>query len=114
MICCDRVEVVSKVVPYVAMKGVHSDERAMFVGKLVSFAVFYGRCVAFEEVVDIKEPFDLAKVKGYRPFYKKEHTKAGNDIATATFPFLSEVIANPSASVEALFSKKPKSLRRPT
>ncbi|GJR83988.1 hypothetical protein Tco_0154773 [Tanacetum coccineum] len=54
------------------------------------------------------------KVKGYRPTYKKEYTKASNDLTTATFPFLSEVIANHSTSVEALLSKKPKSLRRPT
>ncbi|GJR46711.1 putative reverse transcriptase domain-containing protein [Tanacetum coccineum] len=69
----DRIltEVVSKMVPYVAMELVHSDEMAMLVGKLVSSASFYRRCVAFEEVADVKEPFDLAKVKGYRPSYKK-------------------------------------------
>nr|GFC49669.1 hypothetical protein [Tanacetum cinerariifolium] len=47
------------------------------------------------------------------PSYKKEHTKAGNDLATATFPFLSEVIANPFTSVKALLSKKLKSLHHP-
>nr|GEY39165.1 hypothetical protein [Tanacetum cinerariifolium] len=31
--------------------------------ELVSSAVFYGRCAAFEEVTKIKEPFDLSKVK---------------------------------------------------
>ncbi|GKG59013.1 hypothetical protein Tco_0602722, partial [Tanacetum coccineum] len=34
-------------------------------------------------------------------------------LATATFPFLSEVIADPFASVEVLLSKKSKSLRHP-
>ncbi|GJU11466.1 hypothetical protein Tco_1133862 [Tanacetum coccineum] len=48
------------------------------------------RCAAFEKVADMKEPFDLPKVKVYRPSYKKEHTQAGNKIATATFPWLSE------------------------
>ncbi|GKB90513.1 hypothetical protein Tco_0962785 [Tanacetum coccineum] len=96
----DRAEVVLKVVPYVAMKLVHSDEMAMLVGKLVSSVVFYERCATFEEVADIKEPFDLVKVKGYRPSYKKEHTKPGNDLATASFLFLSEVVADPSTSVE--------------
>ncbi|GKB07721.1 hypothetical protein Tco_0836005 [Tanacetum coccineum] len=109
-----RAEVVSKVVPYVAMKLVHSDEMAMLVGKLVSSAGFYRRCVVFKEAADMKQPFDLEKVKGYRPSYKKEHTKAGNDLATATFPFLSKVITDPSASVEALLTKKPKSIRHPT
>nr|GEY74221.1 hypothetical protein [Tanacetum cinerariifolium] len=69
---------------------------------------------ALKEVAGMKEPFDLAKVKGYNPSYKKEHTKAGNDIAIATFPFLSEVVADPSAPIEALLSKKPHSLQRPT
>ncbi|GJY27566.1 hypothetical protein Tco_0403333 [Tanacetum coccineum] len=109
-----RAEVVSKVVPYVDIDLVQSDEIAMLVGKLVSFAIFYGRCTAFEEVADMKEPFDMAKVKGYMPSYKKEHTKGGNDLSTATFPFLSEVVVDPSASVEVLLSKKPKSLCRPT
>ncbi|GJY29005.1 hypothetical protein Tco_0404772 [Tanacetum coccineum] len=107
---CDRVEVVSKVVPYVAMELVHSHEMAMLVGKLMSSAIFYGRYASFKEVKSMKEPFDLAKVKGYRPSYKKEHTKAGNDLANTIFPFSSEVIADPSALVEALLSKKPKSL----
>ncbi|GJT88348.1 hypothetical protein Tco_1070065 [Tanacetum coccineum] len=97
------------------VKGCYnSDEMAMLVGKLVSASIFYRRCVAFEEVADMKESFDLVKVKGYRPSYKKAHTKADNDLATATFPFLSEVVADPSVSVKALLSKKPKSLRRPT
>ncbi|GJT39937.1 zinc knuckle CX2CX4HX4C containing protein [Tanacetum coccineum] len=111
---CNRAEVVSKVVPYVAMELVHSNEMVVIVEKLMSFAIFYKSCAALEEVANMKEPFDLAKVKGYRPTYKKEHTKAGNDLDTATFPFLSEVVADPSASVEALLSKKSKSIRRPT
>ncbi|GJV94703.1 hypothetical protein Tco_1546280 [Tanacetum coccineum] len=56
----------------------------------------------------------LGKGERLLPSYKKEHTKAGNDLTTATFPFLSEVLANLSASVEALLSKKPKSLCCPT
>ncbi|GJY41197.1 hypothetical protein Tco_0428467 [Tanacetum coccineum] len=111
---CDRVEVVLKVVPYVAMDLVQSDEMGRLVAKLVSSAVFYGRCAAFEEVADMKEPFDLDKVKDYRPSYKKEHTRARNDLSTTTFPFLSKVIADPFAPIEDLLSKKPRSLRRPT
>ncbi|GJT39355.1 hypothetical protein Tco_0939220 [Tanacetum coccineum] len=110
---CNRAEVVSKVVPYVAMELVHSDEMAMLFGKFVSFAIFYGRCAAFEEVANMKEPFDLAKVKGYRPTYKKEHMKDGNGLAADTFPFLLEVVADYFASVKAFLSKKPKSLRHP-
>ncbi|GKD39158.1 hypothetical protein Tco_1259365 [Tanacetum coccineum] len=110
---CNRAKVVSKVVPYVAMELVHSDEMAMLFGKFMPFAIFYGRCAAFEEVVNMKEPFYLAKVKGYRPTYKKEHTKDGNGLAADTFPFLSEVVADPSTSVEAFLSKKPMSLLHP-
>ncbi|GJZ57914.1 hypothetical protein Tco_0613408 [Tanacetum coccineum] len=54
--------------------------------KLVSPGFVYGRCRAFEQVVDMKEPFDLSKVRGYRSSYKKDHTQASNDLATATFP----------------------------
>ncbi|GJZ76432.1 putative reverse transcriptase domain-containing protein [Tanacetum coccineum] len=71
----DRREVVSKVVPYVAMKLVHNDEMGSLVGNLVSSAIVYGRCRAFEQVDDMKEPFDLSKVKGYRSSYKKIYTQ---------------------------------------
>ncbi|GKB25683.1 hypothetical protein Tco_0865084 [Tanacetum coccineum] len=69
----DRMEVVSKVVPYAAMELIHSDDLGSLVGRFVSSAIFYGRCKAFEQVAGMKEPFDLSKVKGYRPSYKKEH-----------------------------------------
>ncbi|GJZ93091.1 hypothetical protein Tco_0665156 [Tanacetum coccineum] len=70
----DRREVVSKVVPYAAMELVHSDDMGSLVGKLVSSAIVYGRCRDFEQVADMKEPFDLLKVKGYHSSYKKDHT----------------------------------------
>ncbi|GJS71600.1 hypothetical protein Tco_0704441 [Tanacetum coccineum] len=107
---CDRAEVVLKVVPYVAIELVQSDEMGRLIAKLVSSAVFYVRYAAFEEVVAMKDPFDLAKVKDYQPSYKKEHTQAGNDLATTTFTFLSEVIADPFAPIEDFLSKKPRSL----
>nr|GEV24480.1 hypothetical protein [Tanacetum cinerariifolium] len=106
-------EVVSKVVPYIAMELVYSDKLGMLVGKIVSFVVLYGRCASFEEVVEMKKPFDLTKVKGYRPLYK-EHTKARNNLATATFPFLFKVVSDPSTLIEALLLKKPPTLQRPT
>ncbi|GJW82629.1 hypothetical protein Tco_0155774 [Tanacetum coccineum] len=109
----DRREVVSKVVPYAVMELVHSDDMGTLIGRLVSFAILYGRCKAYEQVADIKEPFDLSKVKGYRSSYKKDHTQASNDLAIATFPWLDEFMADPSASIEALLSKKPPSLQRP-
>ncbi|GKB64109.1 hypothetical protein Tco_0920295 [Tanacetum coccineum] len=87
----------SKVAALEAEKGkleaVHSYEMAILVRRFVSSAIFYGRCAALEE---------------------KEHTNAGNNFVAATFPFISEVVADHSASVEALFSKEPKSLCRPT
>ncbi|GJY00244.1 hypothetical protein Tco_0357262 [Tanacetum coccineum] len=81
--------------------------------KLVSSAIFFGRCHAFEEVANMKELFDLTKVKGYRSSYKQEHTKVGNEFATTIFPFLFDVVADPHASVKALLSKKPRVLQRP-
>ncbi|GJS38268.1 hypothetical protein Tco_0563311 [Tanacetum coccineum] len=109
----DRREVVSKVVPYACMELLHSDELGRLVGKLVSSAITFGRCRAYEQVARMKEPFDLSKVKGYRPSYEKEHTQASNDLATATFSWLNEYVADASASVEALLSKKPPTLQKP-
>ncbi|GJU07605.1 hypothetical protein Tco_1124035 [Tanacetum coccineum] len=81
----DRDEVVSKVVPYVAMEIVQSYKMGRLVAKLV---------------------------KGYRPTYKKEHIQASNNLVAATFPFLYEVVVDPFASVEALLSMKPRTLQR--
>ncbi|GJR44107.1 hypothetical protein Tco_1312210 [Tanacetum coccineum] len=103
----DRREVASKVVPYACMELLHSDELGRLVGKLVSSAITFGRCRAYEQVARMKDPFDLSKVKGYRPSYEKEHTQASNDLATATFSWLNEYVADASASMEALLSKKP-------
>ncbi|GKD10489.1 hypothetical protein Tco_1190174, partial [Tanacetum coccineum] len=91
----DRREVVLKVIPYAMMELVHGDDMGSLVGKLVSSAIVYGICRAFEQVADIKEPLDLSKVKGYRSSYKKDHTQARNDLATATFPWLDEFVADP-------------------
>ncbi|GKD68953.1 hypothetical protein Tco_1323043, partial [Tanacetum coccineum] len=78
----DKRDVVSKVVPYSAMKLVSA----------------------------MKEPFDLSKAKGYRSSYKKEHTQASNDFATTTFPWLDEFVTNAATPIEALLSKKPPTL----
>ncbi|GKA53705.1 hypothetical protein Tco_0747020 [Tanacetum coccineum] len=50
---------------------------------------------------------------GYRPSYKKEHTQSTNDLATTTFSWLNEYVADAFASVEALLSKKPPTLQKP-
>ncbi|GKE63922.1 hypothetical protein Tco_1514289, partial [Tanacetum coccineum] len=83
----DKIEVVSKVVPYAAMELVHNDDMGSLVSKLVSSVIVYGRCRAFEQVADMKEPFDFSK--------------------------LDEFVADPSAPIEALLSKKPPTLQRP-
>nr|GEY10517.1 hypothetical protein [Tanacetum cinerariifolium] len=77
--------------------------------ELVSSAIVYGRCRDFEQVAGMKEPY-LSKVKGYRSSYKKDHTQASNDLATATFPWLDEFVVDPSTPIEALLSKKPPTL----
>ncbi|GJW76739.1 hypothetical protein Tco_0138421 [Tanacetum coccineum] len=68
----DRIEVILKVVLYATMELIHIDDLGSLVGMLVSSAIFYGRCKAFKQVARMKEPFDLSKVKGYHPSYKKE------------------------------------------
>ncbi|GKE14386.1 hypothetical protein Tco_1421963, partial [Tanacetum coccineum] len=47
----------------------HSDELGRLVWKLVSSAITFGRCRAYEQVARIKEPFDLSKIKGYHPSF---------------------------------------------
>nr|GEZ90880.1 hypothetical protein [Tanacetum cinerariifolium] len=107
----DMRDVVLKLVPYAAMKLVHSDELVRLVGTLVSSVITYGRCRAYEQVAAMKEPFDLSKAKEYRSSYKKEHTQAINDFSTATFPWLDEFIAYFAALIKALLSKKPPMLQ---
>ncbi|GKE31086.1 hypothetical protein Tco_1450408, partial [Tanacetum coccineum] len=108
----DRREVVSKVVLYAVIELVHSDDMGSLVGRLVSSAILYGRCRAYEQVADMKEPFDLSKVKGYRSSYKNDHTQASNDFANATFPWFDEFVADPSAPIKVLLSNKPPSFQR--
>ncbi|GKF58338.1 hypothetical protein Tco_0171875, partial [Tanacetum coccineum] len=101
-------------IPYVAMELVYSDELGRLVGKLVSSAITYGRCRAYEQVAAIKEPFDLSKAKGYHSSYQKDHTQASNDFATSTFPWLDEFVADATTLIETLLSKKPPMLQKPT
>nr|GFC69945.1 hypothetical protein [Tanacetum cinerariifolium] len=70
----DRKEVVSEVIPYAVMEFVHSDDMGSLVDRLVSSAILYERCKTYEQVTDMKDPFELSKVKGYRSSYKKDHT----------------------------------------
>ncbi|GJR24312.1 hypothetical protein Tco_0972839 [Tanacetum coccineum] len=108
----DRRDVVSKVVPYAAMELVHSDELGRLVGKLVSSAITYGRCRAYEQVTSMKEPFGLSKAKGYRCSFQKKHTHASNNFAIAMFPWLNEFIVDAAAPIEALLSTKPPTLQK--
>ncbi|GKF63863.1 hypothetical protein Tco_0187311, partial [Tanacetum coccineum] len=103
----DRAVVVSKVVPNLAMKLVYSDEMGILVAKLVRAAIIYGRCMPFEEVAKLKEPFILKKMPDYHTSSKDEYDQAGEDMANASYPFLSEFTSNPYASMEQLLSKNP-------
>ncbi|GKA06515.1 RNA-directed DNA polymerase, eukaryota, reverse transcriptase zinc-binding domain protein [Tanacetum coccineum] len=111
----------SKVTSLKAKKLVHSDDMGSLVGKLVTppnsgmqqngnIGVLLHRRT---KVTDMKEPFDLSKVKCYRSSYKKDHTQTINDFTIATFPWLDEFVADPSTLIEVLLSKKPPSLQRP-
>ncbi|GJT87704.1 hypothetical protein Tco_1069421 [Tanacetum coccineum] len=95
----DRATVVTKVVPDATMKLVHSDEMGVLVTRLVKASIIHGRCVAFKEVAELKEPFVLEKMLGYRPSSKEEYDRAGDDMTNASYPFLSELTADPHASM---------------
>ncbi|GJS94844.1 hypothetical protein Tco_0801812 [Tanacetum coccineum] len=96
----DWATVLSKVVPDVAMKLIHSDEMGFLVAKLVKAAMFRGRCAAFEEVASLKDHFILEKMSGYHSSSKKEFDRASDGLANASYPFLAEVTADPYAHVE--------------
>ncbi|GJX62112.1 hypothetical protein Tco_0295012 [Tanacetum coccineum] len=83
----DRVAVVSKVVPHVAMRLVRRDKIGLLIAWLIKTSLVHGRCAAFEEVANVKEPIELTKMLGYRPFSKKEFDQAGDNLATASYPF---------------------------
>ncbi|GKD71819.1 hypothetical protein Tco_1325909, partial [Tanacetum coccineum] len=67
--------------------------------------------IAFEEVAKLKEPFVLEKMPDYRTSLKDEYDRAGEDMANASYPFLSSFTSNPYAYMEQLLSIKPRSLR---
>nr|GEW75896.1 hypothetical protein [Tanacetum cinerariifolium] len=74
-------EVVSKFILYAAME-------LIYLIRLVSSFILYRRCKAYEQVVDMKETFDLSK--------------------------LDECVADAPAPIEALLLKKPPFLQRPS
>ncbi|GJX11682.1 hypothetical protein Tco_0201541 [Tanacetum coccineum] len=107
----DRALVIAKVVPNAAIKLIRIDEIGMLVSKLVKASIIYGRCVAFEEVAKLKEPFVMKKMAGYRLSSKQEYDQAGDDLANASYPFLFKYVNDPYASLGQLLSKKLESLR---
>ncbi|GKE03969.1 hypothetical protein Tco_1395987, partial [Tanacetum coccineum] len=78
----DRAAIVLNVIPDATMKLVHSDEMGVLVSRLVRAAIIHD-----------------------------EYDQAREDMANASYPFLSEFTSNPYASVEQLLSMKPRSLR---
>nr|GEX71081.1 hypothetical protein [Tanacetum cinerariifolium] len=95
----DRVAVVSKVIPYIPIELAYSDEMAKHVAQLVNAAIIHGRCLSFKEVAALKEPFELTKMFGYRPFLKKYYDQVGNKLGTDVYPFLDEATSDPYASI---------------
>ncbi|GJS91673.1 hypothetical protein Tco_0774309 [Tanacetum coccineum] len=57
-------------------------------------------------VAELKKPFVLEEMPGYRPSLNEEYDQSGNDLADASYPFLAELTVDPHASVEQLLSKK--------
>nr|GFA58033.1 hypothetical protein [Tanacetum cinerariifolium] len=93
----DRAAVVSKVIPDAVMKLIRNDDLGVLIAKLVKYSIIYARCQAFEELVDMEEPFVLEKMSCYRPSSKEEYDQVGDALADASYPFLAEYVANPYA-----------------
>nr|GEV12588.1 hypothetical protein [Tanacetum cinerariifolium] len=106
----DKASVVARVVPGSATKLICSDEMCMLVAKHVKASIIYGRCTAFKEVAKLKEPFVMEKMAGYRLSSKQEYDQASDDLANASYPFLSKYVNDPYASLEQPLSMKPESL----
>nr|GEW47231.1 hypothetical protein [Tanacetum cinerariifolium] len=81
----DRRDVILKVVPYAVMELVHSDELGRLVDKLKDIVLHTRRIIR----------------------------RLANDFATATFPWLDEFVADVTAPIETLLSKKPPMLQKP-
>nr|GEW55858.1 hypothetical protein [Tanacetum cinerariifolium] len=79
----------------------------VLIARLVKVSVIHGWCVAFKEVAELKKPFVLEEMPGYRPSLKEDYDRAGNDLDDASCPFLAELTVDPHAFVEQLLSKKP-------
>lgn len=110
----DRAEVVSKVVPYIAMELYHSDEVGKVVADLVNAAIYHGKCTTLEEIAPIGELVILSKVKYYRPSHEREYDDMSNAVASAEFSFLDEATKDPMASVTELLSKIPQKIQPPS
>nr|GEW04970.1 hypothetical protein [Tanacetum cinerariifolium] len=76
-------------------------DRRNVASKIVSYAV-----------MELVHSDDMGSLIG-RPVSRYLMWEANNNFATATFLWLDEFMANPSAPIKALFSKKPPSLQRP-
>ncbi|GJZ83589.1 hypothetical protein Tco_0648762 [Tanacetum coccineum] len=69
----DRAAVVARVILDAAIKLIRSDEMGVLIARLVKASIIHGRCVAFEEVSELKKPFVLEEMPGYRPSSKEEY-----------------------------------------
>lgn len=107
----DRADVVSKVIPYVAMELYHSDEVGKVIADLVNAAIYHGKCTTLEEIASRGKPVILSHVPYYRPTHEKEYDDANNAFAAAKYPFLAEVVQDPMTSIEELLSKKPRKIQ---
>ena len=98
----DRVAVVSKVVPYIAMELYHSDEVGRMIAGLINAAMYHGKCITLEEIAATGEPVDLSKVPYYRSTHEREYDEASNAVVTAEYPFLRKATKDPMAFVDTL------------
>ena len=68
-----RGNVVSKVVPYIAMELYQSDEVGKMIADFVNAAMYHGKCTALEEIASTGKPVDLTKVSYYRSTHAREY-----------------------------------------
>ncbi|GJY21063.1 reverse transcriptase domain-containing protein [Tanacetum coccineum] len=69
----DRAAVVARVILDTVMKLICSDEIGVLIARLVKASIIHGRCASFKEVDELKKPFVLEEMLGYRPLSKEEY-----------------------------------------
>ncbi|GJT43200.1 hypothetical protein Tco_0951915 [Tanacetum coccineum] len=75
---------IRKLMSTLSKELIRSDEMGLLIARLVKVSMFHGRCAALEDVANLKEPFALEKMPGYRSSLKEEFDRVNDKLANAS------------------------------